>query len=78
MEQVDRTLDLIREASPFDVLILYLLAAGFSQSEIAEMTYISRQAVNDRLNRLAVRYQTGNNPQRGKTRKVGRPRKNDG
>ena len=72
MKQVDNTVDLLAVASPFDVLILYLLAAGFSQTEISEMTYCSRQAINDRRKRLTARYQTGKEPPKKRYNQKGR------
>lgn len=56
---VETIIDLCKYSSGYHLLIMYLLVSGYSQSEVAKMLNISRQALNDELVLIRAQYIKG-------------------
>lgn len=59
LQSVEVVEDLCRHATGYHILILYLLAYGFTQAETARLLGISRQALNDELVLIRAQYILG-------------------
>lgn len=56
---VESVLDLTRYCNGYHILLLYLIASGYSQVEISQMLGISRQALNDEMILIREQYRAG-------------------
>lgn len=59
LRSVEVVHDLCRYSTGYQVLVMYLLVAGYSQAEVAQMLGISRQALNDEMILIREQYRTG-------------------